>query len=69
MDKFRIFIKNIGPDARSKINNYSDKIRIIELFRNLEETILEKYHQITLEEYLEKLSYDEIRQNIKQKII
>lgn len=65
--KFRIFIKNIGPDPRSKIDNYNNKIRIIQLFRNLEETILEEYHQITIDEYLEKLNYYHDQQKIKQK--
>lgn len=65
--KFRFFIKNIGPDPRSKIDNYNNKIRIIQLFKNLEETILEEYHQITIDEYLEKLNYYHDQQKIKQK--
>ena len=52
-EKFRVFIKNVNSDIRSKITDYSIKGRIIEFFKELEEILLEDYHQITLEEYLE----------------
>lgn len=56
IDKYHIFIKNIAPDGRSKIDhNYQDtKIRLNEFFREVEEVIKNEYHQMTVEEYLIK---------------
>lgn len=54
--KFNVFIKNIGPDARSKIENYDTKIRLIKFFRDCENTLLEEYHQITMDEYIETMN-------------
>lgn len=51
--RFYVFIKNIGPDPRSKIDDYKTKIRIIEFLRDCENTLLEEYHQITMDEYIE----------------
>lgn len=56
-EKFRIFIKNYGPDPRSKIENYDDKVRIIKLFRNLESIASDEYYQMTILEYLDRLNY------------
>ena len=61
-DKFRVFIKNIGPDCRSKIIDFSIKKRIVYFFRELENILLEEYHQITLEEYLE---FNKVKKRIK----
>lgn len=55
--KYRTFIKNYGPDPRGKIDNYDDKIRIINLFRNLEALVKDEYYQMTIQEYLERLNY------------
>ena len=54
--KFNVFIKNIGPDPRSKIDDYKTKIRIIEFLRDCERTLLEEYHQITMDEYIETMN-------------
>ena len=53
MDKFHVFIKNIGPDPRSKIDlNYKDtKKRLSIFFNEVIDILTEEYHQITLEEY------------------
>lgn len=56
-ERYRTFIKNYGPDSRSKIDNYDDKIRIINLFRNLEALIKDEYYQMTIQEYLERLNF------------
>lgn len=34
IDTFRVFIKNIGPDPISEIDDYNIKIRLIEFLRN-----------------------------------
>ena len=54
--RFYVFIKNIGPDPRSKIDNYKTKIRIIEFLRDCENILLEECHQITMDEYLETIN-------------
>ena len=56
IQKFNVFIKNIGPDPRSKIDDYKTKIRIIEFLRDCERTLLEEYHQITMDEYIETMN-------------
>lgn len=66
-EKFRIFIKNIGPDPRSKIDNYNFKCRIVNFLRDCEKTLLEEYHQITIDEYIEILNYLQDYQKVKQK--
>ena len=63
-DKFRVFIKNIGPDCRSKIIDFSIKKRIVYFFRELENILLEDYHQITFEEYLE---FNKVKKRIKSR--
>lgn len=63
-DKFRVFIKNIGPDCRSKIIDFSIKKRIVYFFRELENILLEDYHQITFEECLE---FNKVKKRIKSR--
>ena len=55
-DKYRVFIKNIGPDNRSKIDTcYSDvKKRLTTFFEEMIEVITEEWHQISIEEYMVK---------------
>ncbi len=67
--EFRVFIKNIGPDPRSKIEDYHFKCRIIDFLRDCEENLLEEYHQMTIDEYVEILNYDQECQKNHQKII
>ena len=57
-DKFRAFIKNIGPDCRSKITDFSIKLRLVDFFRDIENTLLEEFHQISIEEYIQKNKYE-----------
>lgn len=54
IEKFNIFIKNIGFDLRSKIDcqNKDTKERLSLFFKEVYLRINEEYHQITLEEYL-----------------
>lgn len=60
IDKFSVFIKNICPDLRSKITDDSVKMRIVKFFRDAEKTLLEDYHQITLEEHTEFLKQEQL---------
>ena len=62
--KFRVFIKNIGPDCRSKINDVSIKYRIVDFFKEVEEALLEDYHQITFEEYIE---FNKVKKRVKNR--
>ena len=48
--RFYVFIKNIVPDPRSKIDDYKTKIRIVNFLRDCEKVLLEEYHQITMDE-------------------
>lgn len=52
-NNFSVFIKNIGPDCRSKIDcQYKDtKERLWRFFEESIQNITEEYHQITIEEY------------------
>ena len=63
-NKFRVFIKNIGPDCRSKIIDFSIKKRIVDFFKEVEETLLEDYHQITFEEYIE---FNKVKKRVKSR--
>lgn len=67
-EKFGVFIKHIGPDSRSKMIT-AKKYRIVDFLRDLEINLLEEYHQITMDEYLEYLNYCEACENVNQKII
>jgi len=56
LERFHVFIKNIGPDGRSKIDqNYKDtKIRLFNFFNEVYDVLINDYHQISIEEYLLK---------------
>lgn len=53
-EKFRVFIKNIRSDGRSKIDqNYKDtKIRLLLFFNEVYNVLMNDYHQISIEEHL-----------------
>ncbi len=60
LDKFDIFIKNVLYDGRSKIDQEGKdtKDRLLFFFKEASEAIINKYHQMTLEEYmLQKQGY------------
>lgn len=59
-NKYGAFIKNIGPDGRSKIEDIKVKYRIVDFFRNCEKVLLEDYHQISFFEYLEVLRIKDV---------
>lgn len=54
VDKFQIFIKNIAFDLRSKIDvqEKDTKERLFKFFEDVEQTLLEEYHQISIDEYV-----------------
>ena len=54
LEKFYVFIKNIGPDIRSKIDclNKDTKERLYLFYEDIYKIFIEEYHQITIEEYL-----------------
>ena len=45
-NRFSVFIKNIGPDCRSKITDYDRKARIVDFLRNVEETLFNKKNKV-----------------------
>ncbi len=47
--KYGVFIKNIGPDARSKIQNSDLKIRLIDFFENCKNSLLQEENQVSEE--------------------
>ena len=54
IEKFNIFIKNIGFDLRSKIDclELDTKERLFFFFKEVYESLIDEYHQMTIEEYL-----------------
>lgn len=68
IDKFRIFIKNIGPDPRSKIEDYNMKVRLINFLRDCKSILTEEYHQVTIDEYSEVLRQKEIENKQYKKV-
>ena len=69
IETFRVFIKNIGPDPRSKIDDFNTKIRLIDFLRDCKSILTEEYHQVTLDEYTEVLRQKEIEnKQIKIKV-
>jgi len=72
LDKFHVFIKNIGFDLRSKIDceDKDTKERLYYFFKEINNYFSEDYHQITLEEYyLNKYPNDinELKKYVKRK--
>ena len=67
-ERYRAFIKNYGPDVRSKIDCYDAKIRIINLIRSLEALVKDEYYQMTIQEYLERLNYQNDQKIMRLKI-
>lgn len=55
IEKWRVFIKNIGADPRSKIEDNNIKYNLVRFFREAEAICFEEYHQITMDEYLETI--------------
>ena len=65
INKFHIFIKNIAQDGRSKIDQQQldTKKRLFEFFNEVEDVLVDDYHQGTIEEYLiENSSSEEYKQ-------
>lgn len=59
-ERFTIFIKNIGPDPRSKIDDFNVKYRLVRFFREAEEILINENHQYTFDEYFEILKQQSI---------
>lgn len=68
IDTFRVFIKNIGPDPRSKIEDYNTKIRLIEFLRDCRKVLTEEYHQVTNDEHIEILRQKELEKEKQLKL-
>ena len=71
LEKYNVFIKNIGFDLRSKIDslNLDTKERLYFFFREVYEFIKEEYHQVTIEEYLNSnnlLTKEEVKKYVKK---
>lgn len=64
-NRYGAFIKNIGPDGRSKIEDINIKYRIVDFFGKLVRTLLEEYHQVTIPEYLEINRIKKLQENSK----
>jgi len=54
LEKYAVFIKNVGFDLRSKIDYYGldTKQRLFEFFEDIKNTLLEETHQVSIEEYI-----------------
>lgn len=67
-ERFNVFIKNIGLDGRSKIDqNYKDtKERLLIFFNEVYDIIMNEYHQTTIEEYIIKNSKEIETEKIKK---
>ncbi len=52
INRFNIFIKNIGPDPRSKEDS-NTKYRLYTFFLESQEILINEYHQYTFDEYYE----------------
>ena len=67
-ERFNVFIKNIGLDGRSKIDqNYKDtKERLLIFFNEVYDIIMNDYYQTTIEEYIIKNSKETETERIKQ---
>jgi len=54
IERFHVFIKNIGFDLRSKIdcNDLDTKERLFNFFNEVNKLFMEENHQITMEEYM-----------------
>lgn len=59
-ERFTIFIKNIGPDSRSKIDDFNVKYRLVRFFREAEEILINENHQYSFDEYFEILKQQSI---------
>lgn len=54
-ERFSVFIKNTGPDVRSKIDDFNVKYKISKFFKEASEILINENHQYTLDEYYEIL--------------
>lgn len=59
-ERFKIFIKNIVSDSRSKIEDLNIKYRLVRFFREAEEILINDNHQYSLDEYYEILKYQKL---------
>lgn len=72
--RFNVFIKNIAPDGRSKIDQErkDTKKRLFEFFNEVHNTLLNENRQISMEEYLlknmKKEETKQLKKTFKRKI-
>ena len=57
LEKWSIFIKNIFSDSRSKIEDDNIKYKLIELFTDVQDLLINNYYQINIDDYLEILNH------------
>lgn len=62
-ERFKIFVKNIASDSRSKIEDFNIKYRLVKFFREAEEMLINENHQYTFDEYYEILKYQNLCNN------
>jgi len=70
-DKYGTFIKNIGPDGRSKIEDIKIKYKIVDFLRNSAKRLLEEFPQMSIFEAIEIRRVKELeneRLNIKREL-
>lgn len=63
-ERFNVFIKNIGPDGRSKIEDFNIKYRLVKFFREAKAILINEYHQYTFDEYFEILKYEGLYEGV-----
>jgi len=70
-NKYGAFIKNIGPDGRSKIEDIKIKYKIVDFLRNSAKRLLEEFPQMSIFEAIEIRRVKELeneRLNIKREL-
>lgn len=63
--KFGVFVKNIGPDARSKITDFSIKLRLVDFFRDVTRVLLEEDYQLNFDECLDIYNQEKKGKKVK----
>lgn len=63
-ERFKVFIKNIVSDGRSKIEDYNIKYRLVKFFKESSEILTNLNHQYSLDEYYEILRQEGIYKGI-----
>lgn len=65
---FQIFVKNIGPDARSKME-YKTKLRLQHFFKECKQVMLDDFKQINTCEYRQMSVYEYIEEVEQKRLV